>query len=33
MFYRVESFVGTRQELDEYIERYGKKPEDKYLIK
>jgi len=32
MFYKVESFVGTRQELDEYIEKYGKKPEDNYLI-
>ena len=28
-FYRVESFVGTRHELDEYVERYGKKPEER----
>ncbi len=32
MFYQIKSFVGTRQELDEYVERYGKKPEDNYLI-
>ena len=32
MFYRVESFVGTRQELEEYVERYLRKPEGKYLI-
>ncbi|MCK4696190.1 MAG: PKD domain-containing protein, partial [Candidatus Cloacimonetes bacterium] len=33
MFYRIESFVGTRQELDEYVERDLRKPEINYLIK
>jgi len=32
MFYRVESFVGTREELEDYVERYLRKPEENYII-
>ncbi|MCK4312151.1 MAG: PKD domain-containing protein [Candidatus Cloacimonetes bacterium] len=32
MFYRVESFVGTLDELESYVERYLRKSEGKYLI-
>jgi len=32
IFYQIKSFVGSRQELDEYIERYGKKPEENHLL-
>lgn len=31
MFYRVEAFVGTRQELEEYVERWLRNPEDNFL--
>ena len=31
MFYRVEAFVGTSDDLEEYIDRYLKKPKEKYL--
>jgi PKD repeat protein len=31
MFYRVQSFVGTRQELDSRIERYFRKPENEFI--
>ena len=30
MFYVLESFVGTRQELDEYVRRYLRKPQEDY---
>lgn len=32
MFYQIKSFIGTRQELEKYVERYLRKPEGKYLI-
>ena len=33
MFYQIKSFVGTRLELDEYVERCLRKPEEKYHLK
>lgn len=33
MFYQIKSFVGTKQELDEYIEKYVLKQENYYKVK
>ena len=33
MFYRVSSFIGTSDELEEYVEKYLRKPKDNFLIK
>ena len=31
MFYKVTAYVGTRQELDQYVDRYLKKPDNVIL--